>query len=127
MEYPELLSECLAKIKKLEEEVEALKKIVGIDAQTDDKPVHGSKRYRLLSEYLYNSNLDRLRLSFSEIERILGFSLPESAYTHKASWANTKTHSIAQSWLVVNYKTSLVDLDNKIIEFEKIPAYMPQP
>ena len=127
MDYNELLLDCLSKLKKLEEEVSALKKIIGVDNLPEEKPAHGSKRYRMLSQHLYDSNLAKLRLSFSEIEEILQFELPPSASVNRAFWANTKSHSIAQSWLVVNYKTSLVDLDNKIIEFEKIPQYMPQP
>ena len=56
---------------------------------------------------------------FGDIEKAIGFSLPDSAREHRAFWANTTTHSIALSWLSVGYKTVDVDLEKEIIVFEK--------
>jgi len=42
-------------------------------------------------------------MTFLEIERILGFALPESAYIHSAWWANGG-HSQAYAWLNAGYK-----------------------
>ena len=58
-------------------------------------------------------------ISFEDIEKTIGFSLPDSAREHRAFWANTTTHSIALSWLSVGYKTVDVDIEKEIVVFEK--------
>ena len=45
-------------------------------------------KYRNLQKWLENNSNERITLAFSEIEEILGFSLPESSKTHVAWWAN---------------------------------------
>ena len=68
---------------------------------------------------LYQSNSSRVKLSYSEIEDILKFKLPDSAATHCAFWENTTSHSIALSWLSVNYSVVEANLEEKYIIFEK--------
>ncbi len=58
-------------------------------------------------------------MSFSEIERILGFALPASARRYQAWWANERegTHSHARSWLDASYGTQGVDLNAQTVRF----------
>ena len=70
-------------------------------------------------EQLDSSFILKLYNHFGDIEKAIGFSLPDSAREHRAFWANTTTHSIALSWLSVGYKTVDVDLEKEIIVFEK--------
>ena len=78
-----------------------------------------SAKYRGLAEYLLSSNETRVTLSYSQIEEILGFALPDTARKFKQSyWANTETHSYASSWMAVGYKTR-VDIDSDTVTFIK--------
>lgn len=117
MEYEKLMLDMMERITTLEEKVDALEK--GNVSMQDAESSKGSKKYRFLSEYLLNSNQKSVTLSFSEIEDILQFSLPDSARNHRPFWANTTTHSIALSWLSVGYETVTVNMEKQIITFEK--------
>lgn len=112
MEYSQILLEMLERIKTLERKVQIL------EEQLDPTPVKEalnkeqlnniSPKYRKLAEYLLSSNEVRVTLSYSQIEEILGFTLPDTARNHRPSfWANTKTHSYASSWMSVGYKAQI--------------------
>ena len=119
MDYEKLILDLLNRIVTLEDKVTRLEKLgSGVQANNLDLPA-GSKKYRFLSDYLHQSNSPRIRLSYSEIEDILKFKLPDSAATHRAFWANTTSHSIALSWLSVNYSVVEVNLEDRYIVFEK--------
>jgi hypothetical protein len=68
-------------------------------------------KYQPLGTFLAGLDLQRWRVSFGEIEAILGFALPQSAYRYPAWWANDETgHSHARAWLAAGWKTEDVDL-----------------
>ncbi len=75
-------------------------------------------KYQNLENYLWNSKKRIETLSFEEIEKILGFKLPYSAYGHRAWWANGG-HTHADAWLNPSWKVSSVTL-GKFVTFEKI-------
>ncbi|HEX4181343.1 MAG TPA: hypothetical protein VHY32_11180 [Caulobacteraceae bacterium] len=84
-------------------------------------------RYEPLSRYLESRREAEAPLNFSEVEAILGRDLPYSARHHQPWWANTTTHSHAESWLRVGWKTRAVDLARQRVVFvrardEKPPA-----
>jgi len=61
-----------------------------------------------LKSYLQSSSQDFIALTFSELERILGFALPDSAHFYAAWWANNgHTHTHAQAWLDAGYRVGL--------------------
>ena len=65
------------------------------------------------------SNADRIILTYPDIEKILGFTLPDSAHKHmRAYWSNSETHSYALSWLSIGYRTR-VDIEASTVIFEK--------
>ena len=76
-------------------------------------------KYDPLYDHLANNPETVIALSFSEIERILGFALPASARRYQAWWANERegTHSHARSWLDASYKTQGVDLNAQAVRF----------
>ena len=119
MDYDKIILDLLNRIVTLEDKVAALEKMGNCTSpNTLDLPV-GSKKYRFLSDYLHQSNSPTVKLSYSEIENILKFKLPDSAITHRAFWANTTSHSIALSWLSVNYLVVEANIEEKYIIFEK--------
>lgn len=119
MDYDKIILDLLNRIVTLEDKVTRLEKLgSGVQSNSLDLPA-GSKKYRFLSDYLHQCNSPRVKLSYSEIEDILKFKLPDSAATHRAFWANTTSHSIALSWLSVNYSVVEANLEEKYIIFEK--------
>jgi len=128
MDYDRVIIEMLSRIQLLEDKVSILEKGFNKDYGNNKKEssasVTSSKKYRLLSDFLYNSNDDKVKLTFEDIEGILGFKPPQSAYKHRAFWANTKTHSIALSWMSVGYKTVEVNIEEHYIVFERKRDYV---
>lgn len=76
-------------------------------------------KYSALTTYFEKCDEEKIKLSFSEIERILGFKLADSAYLYSAFWANTESHSIAFGWLDAGYKTQNVNIKAQTVEFIK--------
>ena len=70
----------------------------------------------------------RWRVSFGEIEAILGFDLPASACLHRPWWANRNGgggHGHALAWQAAGWKTGQVDLEAETLVFERpddVPA-----
>ena len=118
MDYDRIILEMLDRIKSLEDEVATLKNN-SENSNDGNEPIKSSKKYRRLTVLLTNAEGKPVSISFGDIEKTIGFSLPDSAREHRAFWANTTTHSIALSWLSVGYKTVDVDIEKEIIVFEK--------
>lgn len=77
-------------------------------------------KYSKLGVYLQNSPNDTVKLSFKEVENILGSNLPTSAKEHQAWWANngdSHTHAI-DGWLSMGWRTK-VDLDDEVVIFTR--------
>ncbi len=77
------------------------------------------EKYKKLAEYLYEKWERSIELTYTQIEEILGFSLPPTAYNLPQSyWANTETHSYAKgSWLAVGYKAKV--MGSQKVKFER--------
>ena len=89
-------------------------------------------KYEPLPQFLASVGGLAHRMSFSEIERILGFKLPKSAYEHEAWWSNNATgHSHARAWLEFGWRTEAVDLAARKVTFQRLArsdaASAPQP
>jgi len=76
----------------------------------------GSGKYYKLEEYLKKCEND-ITLTFQEIEKILGFALPLSAYNYPAWWANSG-HSHASAWINAGMRTDFIKL-GKSVSFKK--------
>lgn len=80
-------------------------------------------KYEPLPQFLASVGDVACRMSFSEIERILGFKLPKSAYQHEAWWSNNATgHSHARAWLQSGWRTEAVDLAARKVTFHRRDA-----
>ena len=80
-------------------------------------------KYAPLSDFLNTAAFTRLNASFAEIEAVLGFRLPKSAYTHAEWWSNNDTgHSHARSWLQAGWRTEDVDLAHRKVTLSRAPA-----
>ncbi len=75
-------------------------------------------KYEPLPQFLKSRSSNEVRLDFSDIESILGFSLPQSAYRYEAWWSNNPVgHSHAKSWLAAGWRTEAVDLAARKVTF----------
>ena len=72
-----------------------------------------------LTAYLEKCEKDEIKLSFSDVERILGFQLPDSAYLHQPYWSNSGSHPIASGWLNAGYLSQHIDMKGQTVEFVK--------
>ncbi|MBI4367231.1 MAG: hypothetical protein HY543_10465 [Deltaproteobacteria bacterium] len=87
-------------------------------------------KYEPLPQFLGSVGGAAHRMTFSEIERILGFKLPKSAYEHEAWWSNNATgHSHARAWLKFGWRTEAVDLTARKVTFQRSapPPTTPSP
>ncbi len=89
-------------------------------------------KYEALPQFLARMNRAAQRISFREIEDVLGFKLPKSAYEHEAWWSNNATgHSHAGAWLKAGWRTEAIDLVGRRVTFRRssrsLPATPPQP
>lgn len=118
MEYDRIILELMNRVQILEEKVQRLESSENLSGQpATEEESRDSKKYRPLSEAILADGGNKVTFSFSEMEEILGFSLPPSARNHRAFWANTKSHSIASSWMSIGYETMEVDMENEKVTF----------
>jgi hypothetical protein len=83
-------------------------------------------KYEPLPQFLTSAGDNSRRMSFSEIERVLGFKLPNSAYEHVAWWSNNATgHSHARAWLKFGWRTEAVDLSARKVTFQRVSPTEP--
>ena len=90
----------------------------------DYKPVSTSSqragsRYDVLRKHLTERSEPVIRMSFQDIEDVLGTSLPPSARKYRPWWANESdgTHVHARAWLDAGRRTTRVDLDGETVTF----------
>lgn len=56
----------------------------------------GDYKYELLMKYFENLKGDKVILTYDDIEKIIDFKLPKSAYQYSAYLGASKTHTITK-------------------------------
>ena len=84
-------------------------------------------KYQPLAEHLKlhakTKGLVNWKAQFQELEEILGFKLPNSAYNHAPWWANSSGgHSQSSSWQDTGWLTADLDLENETVTFKPNPV-----
>ena len=80
-----------------------------------------SYKYHLLEKYLSNSHASEIKLSFQELEEIIGESLPPSALK-LPQWWYSHPESQSRAWENTGYRVK-VDLEEKIATFTRQTNY----
>lgn len=80
-----------------------------------------NSKYYPLKKYLEINGAAEIDLEFSEIESILGFPLPESAFKYSAWWSNGG-HSYSLCWGEAGYKTASLLLQERRVRFIRVNA-----
>jgi putative restriction endonuclease len=76
-------------------------------------------KYRKLTSHLASLDVRRWIAEFQEIEAVLEFPLPRSAYAYPAWWSNqaSEGHSQSTSWQSIGWRTAELDLANRRVTF----------
>lgn len=78
-------------------------------------------KYDKLRDFLNRQTTTSLRLAFSEIEEILNFTLPHSAYTYPMWWGNTPISSRhSHAWVSIGWHSEGLDLIGKNVTFRLV-------
>lgn len=80
------------------------------------------KKYIPLSHYFEAATNSSIRLTFSEIEQIMGQNLPNAAYLNKSWWKKSKPPAKHfHAWMDAGYRVTEVEPDRYVV-FEKADA-----
>jgi hypothetical protein len=77
-------------------------------------------KYSGLYRHLVERTGNEWQVTFSEIEKLLQFKLPDSARIHRPWWANQGErggHSHALAWEMAGWKTANVDMAGESVVF----------
>ncbi len=83
-------------------------------------------KYANLANHLQGQKSERLRLTFADIELLIGDSLPESARKYDAWWANSRTadsHTWAHLWLRAGWEKTAVSFSEGWVEFRRVEFF----
>src|SRR5437763_5309939 len=88
-------------------------------------------KYQPLTEFLQNQPSGEVRMSFAQIERVVGFKLPPVAQRHRAWWSNSPTNNVmTKAWLDAGFRSEQVDMTARKLVFRRekqADAPMPDP
>lgn len=80
-------------------------------------------KYDALRDYLKRQPLDRVPMSFADIERITDAKLPPSAHKHRPWWSNNSTNSaMTRVWLEAGFQSEQVDMAGQRLVFRRIAS-----
>ena len=84
-------------------------------------------KYDPLREHLLSLPSDVWRASFSDVEAVLGFILPDSARKFAAWWANQHPPlSQTSGWSGAGWRTTDLDLENQTVTFQRMSVSTPE-
>ena len=120
MDYDRIILELLDRVMKLEEELKAIKKVNPVLVTMSQTESHKSRIYKSFSQTLMamGLHLNTFQYTISDIERTLGFRLPDEARTDPNFWGNDANHPLALCWRYADLKAK-VNLDAGVVIFEK--------
>jgi hypothetical protein len=75
-------------------------------------------RYAPLARWLQSQREDKARMTFEQIEQIIGDKLPESARQHRSWWANdAEAHVQSQQWLEAGWRVATLNMMDEQVTF----------
>ena len=75
-------------------------------------------RYAPLARWLQTQREDKARMTFEQIEQIIGDRLPESARQHRSWWANdAEGHVQSQQWLEAGWRVATLNMMDEQVTF----------
>jgi len=89
------------------------RKVVSPKPKTKYEPLKGYLKFRA-------SFTDFVKLSFAQIDGIIGNNLPLEAYRSESWWANSPNNIHAKAWLDAGWETSEINLKEGYVTFRKV-------
>lgn len=81
----------------------------------------GSRKYEPLTEFLRRQSGAVVRMSFDEIERVIGARLPPSAIHHRAWWSNNPQNNVmTKAWKDAGFESEEVDMKRRRVAFRRV-------
>ena len=84
-------------------------------------------KYEPFTDYLRTHRGDVCSLSFLDIERIIGCSLPASAREHRSWWGNDRTHTQAKAWMEAGFCAEPSSQRMEPLVFRRVRSHPPTP
>jgi hypothetical protein len=79
-------------------------------------------KYAPLREFLRRQSGAVVRMSFNEIERVIGAKLPPTA-RHRAWWSNNEQNSVmTKAWKDAGFESEDVDIKGRRVAFRRVRA-----
>jgi hypothetical protein len=80
-------------------------------------------KYEPLGAYLKKQDQELVPMTFAEIERVTGVTLPPSARKHRPWWSNNARNSVmTQVWLDAGFESEQVDMEQRRLVFRRVRA-----
>jgi hypothetical protein len=80
-------------------------------------------KYEPLTEFLKKQPGTEVRMTFAQIERVIGSKLPPVAQRHRAWWSNSSTNNVmTQAWLDAGFRSEQVDMGSCKLVFRRETA-----
>jgi hypothetical protein len=80
-----------------------------------------SGKYQPLTEFLRRQPEAVVRMSFDEIERVIGAKLPPSATHHRAWWSNNAQNNVmTKAWRDAGFESEDVDMQRRRVAFRRV-------
>jgi hypothetical protein len=77
-------------------------------------------KYEPLTEFLKKQSAREVRMSFAQVERVIGEKLPASAQHHRAWWSNNPNNSVmTKAWLEAGFRSEQVDMEGRTLTFRR--------
>ena len=77
-------------------------------------------KYEPLAEFLKKQPTGEVRMSFTEIERVIGGKLPPKAQHHRAWWSNSPSNNVmTKAWLKAGFRSEQVDMAERKLVFRR--------
>lgn len=82
-------------------------------------------KYEPLGKFLRSQRLERISMTFGEIEQILKAKLPDSK-RNRAWWSNNPDNNVmTKEWLEAGYETEAVDIKTGKLVFRRVKKSQP--
>lgn len=86
-----------------------------------------SRKYEPLTEFLRRQPRAVVRMSFDEIERVIGARLPPSAADHRAWWSNNAQNNVmTKAWKDAGFESEDVDMPGRRVTFRRVGVAPPR-
>lgn len=83
-------------------------------------------KYEPLTHFLSGRDTQEVPMTFAEIEKIVGFKLPEKASGIRAWWSNNPSNNVmTKAWLAAGFVTERVDMGARRLVFRRKADRLP--